>query len=57
MMQEHVGAIGTGVTAGSGLVAWATQAIPVFEVVSLFISCIVGVLTAAWYIRKFIKAR
>lgn len=57
MMQEHVGAIGTGVTAGTGIVAWATQAIPVFEVVSLFISCIVGVLTAAWYIRKFIKAR
>lgn len=50
--QEHLGAVGTGVTVGSGFLGWVTKAIPVLQALSLFVSVLVGVATLIWYFRS-----
>lgn len=44
-----IGAAGAGVTFGAGLVAAATEAIPVLQALSFLIGILVGIATIAWY--------
>jgi hypothetical protein len=55
MIQQHTGAVGTTVTAGTGVLSILTNNIPTLQAISLVVSILVGLLTLAWYIRRFYK--
>jgi hypothetical protein len=55
MIQQHTGAIGTTVTASTGVLGLLTNNVPTLQAISLVVSIIVGLLTIAWYIRRFYK--
>ncbi|MGH8235415.1 MAG: hypothetical protein ACREXP_00145 [Steroidobacteraceae bacterium] len=48
-MMSPIGAAGATVTIGSGIVGFATEAIPVLQALSFFVGICVGIATIAWY--------
>ena len=55
MNSVHTGTVGTTVTASTGLLGIFTNNIPALQAISLVVSIVVGLLTIAWYIRRFYK--
>lgn len=49
----HPGAVGTTITAGTGVLGVLTNNIPVLQAISLIVSIVVGTCTLAWYAYKF----
>lgn len=56
-VQQHTGAVGAGVTAGTGVVGFIASAIPVLQALSLTVSVLVGLVTLVWYLLKIKRGK
>jgi predicted RND superfamily exporter protein len=56
-VHQHIGAVGTGVTASAGFIGFVTSAIPVLQALSLTVSVLVGLVTVIWYVLKIKRGK
>lgn len=52
--QPHAGAVGTGVTVGTGFAARFVELTPLLQGISLLVSILAGLATVGWYVYKFL---
>lgn len=51
-IQQHAGAVGTGVTGGSAYMGWFVAHSPELQALSFVVAIVAGSLTVVWYVIK-----